>query len=570
MISFRICMERLVMRLLFFVTSVCFVSCGPSGGGAKADKVFVNGHIVTMDEDRPVAEAMAVGGGKFLAVGTEADVLTAHGGAVVIDLGGKTVMPGIVESHGHLLSLGQSLLELNVVGVESPAGVIEKVRERVAETPPGQWIAGWGWDEGAWAKAYPDNEALSQVSPEHPVYLRGLHGFACWANAKALEIAGIGNDTPDPPNGKILKNPVTERPTGILTNEAQVLLTSHIPPLTQDQTERALMLAHEECLRNGLTSVHEARTAKSMLEAFRSLKKKDKLAIRVWCMLDVPDEELILPYMENGPEIDPDHLLTVRCIKVFVDGALGSRGAAFLEPYSDAPATKGVIVTSENELYDITVRSLRAGLQVATHAIGDRANRITLNAYRRALEAVPSAEDHRLRVEHAQVTALEDIPRFAPLGIVLSMQPPHATSDMPWAETRVGPERIKGAYAWKSFLETGVHLTLNSDFPGETLNPFYGMYAAETRQTPDGKPEGGWYPEQCLSRQEVLRAYTIGAAYSGFEEDIKGKIVPGFLADFVVLSDDILTIPSDALLSMKVEQTYVGGKLMYDGNTKTD
>lgn len=544
------------------VFGVLFLSCLRKA--PQVEKIFVNGHIVTMDENNPEVEAMAVGSGKIISIGTTEEITNSCPDAEVIDLKGKTVMPGIVESHGHLLSLGQSFLELNVEGIETPEEAVDKVRERVCETLPGEWITGWGWDEGAWAKHYPDNRTLSKVSPENPVYLQGLHGFACWANTKALEIARITADTPNPPYGEILKDPKTGRPTGILTNKAQDLLEKHIPPLTLHQIKHALELAHEECLRNGLTTVHEAKVSSEMLEAFRSLKKKNNLKVRIYCMLDAPDKKLTEPFLKSGPEIDPDHMLTIRCIKVFVDGALGSRGAAFIQSYSDAPDVRGVIVTPEDTLYDLTVRSLKAGLQVATHAIGDLANRITLNAYMRAVEEVPSARDHRLRVEHAQVTALEDIPKFAPTGIVLSMQPPHATSDMPWAETRVGSERIQGAYAWRSFLDTGVHLTLNSDFPGETLNPFYGMYAAETRQSPDGKPEGGWYPDQCLTRKEVLKAYTVEAAYSGFEEEIKGKIGPGMLADFIVLSDDILTIPSKDLLSLRVEQTYLGGELVFD------
>ena len=262
--------------------------------------------------------------------------------------------------------------------------------------------------------------------------------------------------------------------------------------------------------------------------------------------------------------MDPDHWLTIRCIKIFVDGALGSRGAAMLEEYSDAPGEMGEIVTTEEELYLVTKRALESVMQMAIHAIGDRGNRITLNAFGRALAEAPRAGDHRLRLEHAQVVVLEDIPQFGPLGVVLSMQPPHATSDMPWAEERVGPERIQGAYAWRSFADTGVHLTLKSDFPGERVNPFYGMYAAMTRQDAEGQPEGGWYAEQCLTREEVLRGYTIEAAYSGFEEDIKGQLKEGMLADFIVVSDDILRIEPQAFLDVRVEQTYVGGILVYD------
>jgi hypothetical protein len=563
-------MDRNVKNLgLIFRIWVCLLilvwgwACQERGSAPSAEKVFVNGHIITMDEDLSEAEAFAVGQEKFLAVGTNDEVMAAYPGSEVIDLKGKTVMPGIIESHGHLLSLGQSFLELNVEGVQTPQEVVKRVQERVGETSPGEWIIGWGWDEGAWAKEYPSNRELSSVSPENPVYLRGLHGFASWVNDKALEMAGITEDTPDPAQGKILKEPTTGRLIGILTNEAQSLVTSHISPMSLQQTEKALELALDECLKHGLTTIHEAKASARMLEAFRLMKQRDKLKCRIYVMLDVTDEALIEPFLQTGPEVDPDQLLAIRCLKVFVDGALGSRGAALLEPYSDAPEERGVIVTSEEELRTLTERSLKSGLQVAIHAIGDRGNRLTLDVFDRALRKVPGTEDHRLRVEHAQVVALEDIPRFAALDLVLSMQPPHCTSDMPWAEIRVGAERIKGAYAWRSFLDTGVHLTLNSDFPGETLNPFYGMYAALTRQNPEGEPEGGWYADQCLERFDVLKGYTVEAAYSGFEEDIKGRIIPGMLADFILLSDDILSIPPLEFLSLKVEQTYVGGQLVF-------
>jgi predicted amidohydrolase YtcJ len=540
------------------------VACEETPSSSPADTIYINGHVVTMDTKNPEVEAFAVGQGKILSIGNSEEIASAYPEADVVDLERKTVMPGIIESHGHLLSLGQSFLELNVEGIKTPGEVILKVNERVGNAPAGEWITGWGWDEGAWAKNYPDNQELSAISPENPVYLRGLHGFACWANAKALELAGIDKDTPNPENGEVIKNPQTGIPTGILTNEAQDLLTRHIPPITVSQTEKALKLAIAECLKYGLTSIHEARTTKKMLEAFRSLRDKRELYSRIYVMLDCTEQDLIETYFESGPVLDPENLLTIRCIKIFVDGALGSRGAAMLEAYSDAPDVKGLVVTPEDEVFRLSKRALQSGLQVAIHAIGDHANRITLNAFQRALEENLNVKDHRFRLEHAQVVAVEDIPKFAPLGVVLSMQPPHATSDMPWAETRLGPERIKGAYAWRTFWDSGVHMTLNSDFPGETLDPFVGMYTAMTRQTPEGDPEGGWYPEQCLQRDEVLKGYTVEAAYSGFEENIKGKIVPGMLADFIILSGDILNIPIKEFLNLKVEQTYLGGELIYE------
>ena len=543
-----------------------FITCKETPSSSPADTIYINGHVVTMDTKDPEVEAFAVSQGKILSIGTSEEIASAYPEAGVVDLERKTVMPGIIESHGHLLSLGQSFLELNVEGIEAPLQVILKVKEKVEDTPAGEWITGWGWDDGAWAKNYPTNEELSAISPENPVYLRGLHGFACWANAKALSVAGINKDTQNPENGEILKDPITGRPTGILANEAQDLLTRHIPPMTVSQMEKALKLAIHECVKYGLTSIHEARTTTKMLEAFHSLKDKGELRSRIYVMLDWTEKDLIEVYYQSGPVLDPENMLTIRCIKIFVDGALGSRGAAMLEPYSDAPGKQGLIVTPEDEVFRLTSRALKNGLQVAIHAIGDYANRLTLTAFQRALDENPEVKDHRIRLEHAQVVALEDIPKFAPLGVVLSMQPPHATSDMPWAETRVGPERIKGAYAWRSFLDSGVHMTLNSDFPGETLDPFFGMYAAMTRQTAEGEPEGGWYPEQCLLRDEVLRAYTVEAAYSGFEEKLKGRISPGMLADFIVLSGDILHIPIQDFLKVKVEQTYLGGELIYEHN----
>lgn len=560
--EFRKLLLRSLLVLLFLGLHTLLSGC-KSRILPPADKIFINGNVVTMREDEPVVEAFAAGEGKFVAVGKSEEIRTLYPNTDTIDLRGKTVMPGIIESHGHLLSLGQSFLELNMEGMSSQNDIIQKVRNRVKDMLPGQWITGWGWDEGEWAKNYPDNSSLNEISPDNPVYLRGLHGFACWVNDKALEIAGITKDTPDPANGSILKDADTGKPIGILTNSAQELITSHIPPLQPSQIKQALKLSIEECLRFGLTTVHEARTTAAMLEALRSLKEQDELRCRVYVMLDWTDKELLKRFFQKGPVIDPEHLLTIRCIKIFADGALGSRGAALFLPYSDEPGERGLIVTPEEEIFRLTVIALKRGFQVAVHAIGDRANRKTLNAFELALKEVPELKDHRLRVEHAQIVALEDIPRFAPLGIVLSMQPSHCTSDMGWVESRIGAERLKGAYAWKSFQETGVHLTLNSDFPGETLNPFVGMYAAMTRQTPEGQPPGGWFPAQCLTRKEVLRAYTLEAAYSGFEERIKGAIKPGMVADFIILSDDILSVPVKKFLDLKVEQTYLSGKLVY-------
>jgi len=413
---------------------------------------------------------------------------------------------------------------------------------------------------------------LSEAAPTNPVFLTGLHGFASWANKRALLVAAISKDTRDPENGKILRDEKTGEPSGVLINRAQDLVASHVAPLDLDSVKIALELAARECLRNGLTSVHEARVTPIMLQAFREMVKKGRLPLRVYAMLDGANPVLIDEWLKRGPEIDPQHRLTIRSVKVFADGALGSRGAALFEPYTDAPSTRGIVTTPETALYDLTRRCLARGFQVATHAIGDAANHQVLNAYEKALKqaagatsgsSVAGAYDARLRIEHAQVLAAADIPRFVQLGVIASMQPTHCTSDMPWAEKRIGPERIKGAYAWRSVLKTGAHLPISSDFPGETLNPFYGLYAAVTRQDPQGNPEGGWIPEQRMTPEEALKGYTIEAAYSEFEETQKGSIEIGKLADLIVVSTDPTKAAPKELLRTSVLKTFIDGKVVY-------
>ena len=337
--------------------------------------------------------------------------------------------------------------------------------------------------------------------------------------------------------------------------------------MTLVQAKRAIQLAARECARNGLTSVHEAKVTPLMVQAFQELVRERRMPLRTYAMLDGADKNLVDEWLKRGPSIDPHHQFTIRAFKLFADGALGSRGAALFEPYSDAVQTNGVMTTPEAEIYNLTYRALRAGFQVCTHAIGDAANRSTLNAYEQAEKAVPDAHDPRLRVEHAQVLAPEDIPRFAKLGVIASMQPTHATSDMPWAEERLGPERVKYAYAWRSVKDSDAHLPLSSDFPGETLNPFYGIYAAITRQDPRGHPPAGWHPEQRLTLEEALRGYTVEAAYAEFEEKNKGSIERGKLADLTVISKDITKIPPAEILSIRVLKTFVGGKVVYDAET---
>jgi predicted amidohydrolase YtcJ len=550
----------LITFLLALTLSIS--ACQQSG----PDLVLLNAHIVTIDPQRPSAEAVAVRGDRIVWVGTtaEANQKFPHPSRS-LDLGGATVLPGITDAHTHLINLGESYLKINLKDVPTEEEIVERVRQRVAASSPGEWILGWGWDEGKWASRYPTNEGLNRVAPNNPVFLVGLHTFAAWANQKALELAGIDKATRDPEKGKIIRDEKTGEPTGILMNSAQDLVARHIPPLTLDQVKKALELGAAECVRNGLTAIHEAGTTPVMIEAFRELIREGRLPLRVYAMLDGADERLMEEWFAKGPEIDSvNHRLTIRSVKLFADGALGSRGALLFKPYSDAPQTSGVATMSEDAIYRMTRRCLERGFQVATHAIGDAANHMVLNAYERALKEVPGATDARLRVEHVQVIAPADVPRFAKLGVIASMQPVHCTSDMGWAEQRLGPERIKGAYAWRSVLATGAHVPTSSDFPGETLNPFLGMYAAVTRQDAQGRPEGGWHPEQRMTLQEVLRGYTVEAAYAEFEEGVKGAVKEGMLADFTVISEDITKPPATRMLSVQVLKTIVGGKVVYE------
>ncbi len=535
----------------------------------RADLLLTHGNVITLNDQQPRAQAIAIQGGRIVWVGSDAEARNRFTAATrTVDLNGATVLPGIADAHTHLLNLGEGFLKLNVKDVPTEQEVVERVRERAKTAKPGEWILGWGWDEGAWAAHYPTYRGLTEAAPNNPVYLTGLHTFAAWGNKKALEIAGITRDTKDPENGKIIRDEKTGEPTGVFTNRAQTLVAKFIPPLDKDHTKHALELGAQECLRYGLTSVHEATVSPNELQALRELVQEGKMPLRVYVMLDGASTALVDEWLKKGPEVDGTrHRLTIRSVKVFADGALGSRGAAMTAPYSDAPQTKGLMVTSEAKLTELTRRCLEKGFQVATHAIGDAANHMVLDAYEKALKETGTA-DARLRIEHAQVVAPQDIPRFAKLGVIASMQPAHCTSDMAWAGTRVGPERVKGAYAWRSILKTGAHLPLSSDFPGETLSPFAGWYAAVTRQDATGNPPGGWYPEQRLTLDEALRGYTREAAYAEFEEKDKGSIEIGKLADLTVISKDITKVAPKELLTTTALKTYIDGKLVYEESKK--
>ena len=532
----------------------------------KADAVYMNGIIYTVDDKNPKVSAMAIKGDRFLFAGSDAGARKYIGGGTrVIDLNGRTVLPGLIDAHIHFSGIGEAKMRLDAFW-KPKQEILDAVAAAHKKAKKGEWIQGRGWNQEVWTPAvFPTKEDLDKVSPDIPVYLGRTDGHAAWVNTKALEIAGITKDTPNPTGGEIIKDAKGE-PTGVLVDTARGLVTSKIAPLSREKMIEGLQLAQEELLSNGLTGGHDAGCDLAMIDTLKSLYESGKLYVRLYARLRIPDGSTSLheEFYTKGKQVGLyGHRLTVRGIKISVDGALGSRGALMLAPYSDRKdGWLGNQRVTEERLYAQVKKAREAGFQVSTHAIGDAGNREVLNAYDKVLKEMPDP-DHRYRIEHAQVVSLEDIPRFAKLGVIPSMQTVHATSDKNMAENRVGPERIKGAYAWRKFLNTGVVIPNGTDAPVELINPFHGLFAAVTRQSRDGQPPGGWYLEEKMTREEALKSYTIWAAYAAFEEKIKGSIQPGKLADFVVIDRDYMNCGESEIKDIRALQTVVGGKLVY-------
>jgi predicted amidohydrolase YtcJ len=525
-------------------------------GAQTADLVVTGARIYTLNPQKPVASAIAVKDGKVLALGDNVDPYvgpsTRH-----IDAKGAAIVPGLIDSHVHMRNFGDSLEILDLRATKSAGQIAGMVRSAARGRKPGEWIRGRSWDQTVWpSRQFPEDGALSDAAPDNPVYLTRVDGHAAWVNRKAMELSDINAATPDPPGGKILRG-AAGAPTGVLIDRAQALVSRHIPAATPEQTAQHIARAAQECARLGLTSVHDAGVSRQDLAAYRQLIAEHKLPVRVYAMIG-GDGPLWRDYLKRGPEISDR--LTVRSVKLMSDGALGSRGAALLAPYSDDPGNSGLLILKESDIERVAREAVAAGFQVNTHAIGDRANRTVLEAYAAALKG---QNDRRFRIEHAQVVALADIPLFAKYSIVASMQSTHATSDMRWAEARLGPERVKGAYAWQRFLALGVTVANGSDFPVEEPNPLMGFYAAVTRQDQSGLPDGGWFPAQRMSREEALKSWTVSGAYAAFEEKTKGSLEPGKLADFVMLSADIMKIPAREIPRTRVRMTVVGGEIVF-------
>ena len=548
------------------VLFACCISALPLGAqpARTADLILVNARVYTVDDNRPVVSAFAVKDGRILFAGSEVEVRALAGPATrVVDAGRATVIPGMVDAHAHLLNLGTSLRNVKLAGSKSYDEVIARVVERARTIKPGEWIEGRGWDQNLWpVKEFPTHDALSRAVPNNPVVLSRIDGHAILANAMAMRLAKVTAATRDPSGGRIIRT-AGNSPSGVFVDNAESLVTRSVPNLTREQTRDAVLAAIAEANKWGLVGLHDAGASRGTIDLYEGLAREGRYNLRNYVLI-ADDSATIAHYMARGPQSAlHDGRVWIRAIKLYSDGALGSRGAALLAPYADEPGNTGLLVSQPAHIQRVATAALRGGFQLGVHAIGDRGNRIVLDAFDAALKAVPAA-DHRFRIEHSQVIALEDIPRFAKMGVIPSMQASHQTSDMGWAEARVGADRIKGAYAWRSLLNTGVIIPNGSDFPVEEVNPLISFHSAVSRQDPSNAPQGGWYPEQAMTRDEALKSMTLWPAYAAFQEKEMGSISPGKYADFVILDRDIMTVPAEEILKARVKSTWIGGRAVFE------
>ena len=544
--------------------------CSPK---ERADTVLYNGVVHTLEGGGPVVTAVAIAGNRILYAGDD-EGARAHAaeGTEMVDLGGKTVIPGFIESHGHLLGLGHFRRRLDLTGTKTFEEVVAMVAEAARSAKPGEWIQGRGWHQSKWAssppgmvKGFPVHDALSAAAPNNPVWLRHASGHAGIANAKAMEIARIGPATPSPDGGEIVRDG-RGRPTGMFVELAQELIGDAVGNPSEELEERALATATEECLAKGVTTFTDAGATRKQIAIFRRNARDGKLRMRIAAMVGGRDGIDTAEYFAEPPDTGtPGAFLTVRAIKLAIDGALGSRSAWLMEPYADDPSSTGFATMKPADLERIAERALREGYQVCVHAIGDRANEEVLDAFERALATEPAAAaGARFRIEHAQILDSTDIPRFGRLGVIASMQGIHCPSDRPWAPERLGAARIaEGAYAWRKLRDTGAIIVNGTDTPVEDVDPLKCYYASVTRRQADGTPAGGFDPGQRMTREEALRSYTIDAAYGIFRERELGSIRAGKLADLVVLTGDLLSVPEDDLPSIRVAATMVNGRFVH-------
>ena len=559
---------RIILALVLSLLALGLVSTEPQQ--TAADLVLKNGVIYTVNEREPRAEAVAIRGDRIIFVGSNADAKKYEGkGTRVIDLNGKTVLPGMTDAHYHLLGVGQREVNLNLEGTKSLEDFLARVSERVRQAQPGAWVTGRGWIETFWKPpTFPTRQDLDRIAPNNPLYLVRADGHGAVANSAALKIAGVTKSTPNPFGGEILKDKATGEPTGMLLDAAKELVTKHIPAPTEADNERATILGVERSIRLGWTQIQDAGGSYDDVARLKKLYGEGKIKLRIYKAVygPGPNAERLL---SEGPTIGAfGGRFTLRTIKIVFDGALGSRGAALLEPYSDAPDTSGFLTEKEEAIAPMLAAALKRGIQVETHAIGDRANRRILNLYEKALASVPPGQrkiaEPRWRVEHAQIVNPVDIPRFAQLGIIPSMQASHAIGDLFFAPRRLGLKRLEGAYAWQSFIKSGAIIAGGSDAPVERGEPMIEFYAATARKSLKGESGEGWHPEQALTREQALKMFTLWPAFAAFEEKVKGSIEPGKLADLTILSADIMQIPEPEILKTRCMMTIIGGEIVYE------
>jgi predicted amidohydrolase YtcJ len=527
-----------------------------------ADLILVNGDIYTGDSAHPRVKAVAIRGEAILAVGTDEEIQKLAGPKTrVVDLHGAFAMPGFNDAHTHVGNAGQAKLNVDLEGAASLSELQKRIRARLGEFKPGEWITGRGWDHTLWpVKKFPNRADLDVVSREHPMVFTRVDGHVLIANSLALKLSGITKETKDPPGGAI-EHDTSGEPTGMVKETAMGMLYRKVPVITADRRRQGIELAIADAVSHGVTSVQDNSSWEDFL-VYRQIKQEGKLAVRITEWLPFQESLTRLEQMKrDGGTTDP--WLKTGALKMVVDGSLGSRTAAMLAPYSDDPSASGILRIDPDRLTQMSVERDKAGFQLAFHAIGDRANRVALDAFAAAAKA-NGPRDRRDRIEHAQIVSPNDFARFTELHVIASMQPSHETTDMRWAEGRIGAERAKGAYAWRTFLNGGVRLAFGTDYPVEIINPMRGLHACVTRELPDDTPAGGWLPQEKISMDECIAAYTSGSAFAEFEEGKKGRIAPGKYADIIVLSADVTKIPPAQIMKTEVLQTYAGGRLVYE------
>jgi predicted amidohydrolase YtcJ len=524
--------------------------------------LLTNGRIYTMDAAGSVVDTLVVRDGRIAFAGRRGDVNPAPGERT-FDFGGRAVLPGLVDGHGHLMHLARARLSFDARGLGSEEAIARRVGERAATRPRGEWITGRNWDQNLWpGRAFPSKASLDRVAPDHPVALVRIDGHATWANTAALAAAGIDRSTADPPGGIVARDPGGE-PSGLLIDTAQRLLQRVEPRPSDAQFDRAVRESIGDCLAAGLTGIHEMGAELYALASYRRLLERGDFPFRNYVAVAGRSASTWDHYRQHGPETLGDGRVVVGALKLLADGALGSRGAALHDAYCDDPGNAGLVLVPGEEVERLTLEAGALGFQMCVHAIGDRANTLVLDAYERALARAPRP-DHRLRVEHAQILTERDVPRFRRLGVLPSMQATHCTSDMAWAGERLGPERLRGAYAWRSLLATGVRIAGGSDFPVESPNPFFGIHAAVTRRPRSGE-DPAWQPEQRMTREEAVRSFTSWNAYAARQEDALGTLEVGKHADLVVLSDDVFTCTDARIADIRPTLTLVAGEIVFDG-----